>query len=231
MSDSNVQIELKNVSITFKQRKSFFRHHYHSVLKSVSFSINKGETLGIVGRNGCGKSTLLKVIAGILEPDSGFCERKADKISLQSLAAGFDEELSGRDNAIIASMLLGHTRKSAIENLEQINAFSELNAHFDHPIKTYSSGMRARLGFSVALTMNADVLLIDEVLGVGDESFRVKAERALTSKMSSSQTVVFVSHSIGQVASLCDRVIWLENGQVKMVGEPEAITSQYLASN
>lgn len=227
MTDTTALISLYNVGVKFRQRLSFFRHKYHNALTGINLEVHTGETLGIIGRNGCGKSTLLKVLAGILSPDSGVVDTRNNKVSLQTLAAGFDQELSGEDNAVISSMLLGHSRKGAIGNLTKINKFAELEDSFYEPVKTYSSGMRARLGFAVAITMHADVLLVDEVLGVGDANFKQKAENAILDKINSEQTVVFVSHSSGQIQRLCDRVVWLEKGEITLEGETKYVMEKY----
>lgn len=227
MKSSVTMISLSDVSVKFRQRLSFFRHKYHHALTDINLDVNRGETLGIIGRNGCGKSTLLKVLAGIMTPDSGTVDTRNNKVSLQTLAAGFDQELSGTDNAIISSMLLGHSHKEARANLDRINEFAELGDNFYEPVKTYSSGMRARLGFAVAITMHADVLMVDEVLGVGDANFRKKAEDAILDKINSEQTVVFVSHSAGQIQRLCDRVVWLERGKIKLIGETRPVLKEY----
>lgn len=229
MNQSEVMIKLSGLTVDFRQRQSFFRHKVHRALDDINLELYRGETLGVIGRNGCGKSTLLKVLAGILEPDTGKVELNNHKVSLQTLAAGFDQELSGEDNAVISSMLLGHRRSIAKENLNKINEFAELEDSFYEPVKTYSSGMRARLGFAVAITMHADVLLVDEVLGVGDAIFRQKAEKAILDKINSDQTVVFVSHSTSQVQRLCDRVIWLEQGKIYKMGEAKSVIEGYLS--
>jgi lipopolysaccharide transport system ATP-binding protein len=220
-------VEVKNASVAFKTRLGFFRFNSHWALTKVSFNLLKGETLGIIGRNGCGKSTLLKLLAGIYRPDEGKVIQHAKHVSLQSLAAGFDNELSGRDNAMLSAMLLGHNKVKVSLSLDDIKSFSELNDSFYEPVKTYSTGMRARLGFSVAMQMDADVLLIDEVLGVGDSQFRKKAELAILSKINSEQTVVFVSHSAAQVKRLCDRVLWLDKGRVIRIGEATDVVEEY----
>ena len=147
--------------------------------------------------------------------------------ALLSLSLGFDPELSGRDNAIISGMLLGGRKKDVLNKLDEIIAFSELKDFIDKPIKTYSNGMRSRLGFSVALKMRSELLLIDEVLSVGDGKFRHKAETAMVNKIGSNQTVVLVSHSMGQVRKLCDRVLWLDAGKVKTIGAPNSVLSEY----
>lgn len=220
-------MELRNVGVRYKSRKSFFRHDYFTALENISFTIKKGETLGIIGSNGCGKSTLLKVLANIYSVDNGEVTWYCRQVSLLALALGFDVELSGRDNAIISGMLLGERKKKVLEKLDEIIEFSELEEFIDKPIRTYSNGMRARLGFSVAVNMQSELLLIDEVMGVGDGKFRHKAETAMKNKISSRQTVVLVSHSMPQIKSLCDRVLWLDAGKIKMIGNPEDVIYKY----
>jgi len=220
-------MELCNVGVRYKSRKSFFRHDYFTALEDISFTIKKGETLGIVGTNGCGKSTLLKVLANIYGVDAGKVTWHCRQVSLLALALGFDAELSGRDNAIISGMLLGGRKKEVLEKLDEIIEFSELEKFIDKPIKTYSNGMRARLGFSVAVEIHSEKLLIDEVMGVGDGKFRHKAETAMTTKIVSQQSVVLVSHSLSQIKKLCDRVLWLHAGKVRMIGDPDDVLHQY----
>jgi lipopolysaccharide transport system ATP-binding protein len=220
-------MELRNVSVRYKSRRSFFRHEFFTALDDVSFTIKKGETLGVIGANGCGKSTLLKVLSNIYDVDDGEISWHCRHVSLLSLSLGFDAELSGRDNAIISGMLLGGRKTEVLNKLDEIIEFSELEEFIDKPIKTFSNGMRARLGFSVALKMQSELLLIDEVLGVGDGRFRHKAETAMINKISLDQTVVLVSHSIGQIAKLCDRVLWLDEGKVKMIGAPDSVLQAY----
>lgn len=220
-------IELENVGVTYRRRYSFFRHSGYTALRDINFEIRKGETLGIIGNNGSGKSTLLKVIAGVFRPDEGRVIRCCQSVSLLSLALGFDPELSGRSNAIICGMFLGSTRGEIQDKLEEIIEFSELGKFIDEPIKTYSTGMRARLGFSVALKMNADLLLIDEVLSVGDAQFRQKSEAAMVNKINSDQTVVFVAHSLSQMERICDRVLWLDDGKVRELDKVPMVIDQY----
>jgi len=148
-------------------------------------------------------------------------------VSLLSLALGFDTELPGRENAIISGMLLGSRRKEVLSKLDEIIDFSELGEFIDKPIKTYSSGMRARLAFSVAVKMQSELMLIDEVLGVGDGKFKMKAEKAMVSKITSRQTVVLVSHSLSQIRKLCDRVLWLDRGKIKMIGDSDTVIRHY----
>lgn len=220
-------MELRDVSVRFKSRKSFFRHTYFTALDKVSFSIKKGETLGVIGANGCGKSTLLKVLSNIYSIDGGKIHWNCRQVSLLALALGFDAELSGRDNAILSGMLLGGRKDEVLGRLDDIIEFSELDEFIDKPIKTYSSGMRSRLGFSVAVKMQSELLLIDEVMGVGDGKFKQKASHAMMDKINSEQSVVLVSHSMNLVQMLCDRVLWLDAGKIKKIGKPDSVVGEY----
>lgn len=223
-------LELANVSLSYTSRRSFFRHEKHQALNNVTFTVKAGETFGIIGNNGSGKSTLLRVLAGIYKPDSGTITRNFSSSSLLTLGLGFSNELTGRENAIISAMLNGATKQKTYAKLDEIITFSELGKAIDNPVKTYSSGMKARLGFSVALHTNVDLLLIDEVLGVGDADFRQKAEGAMLEKINSNQTVIFVSHSADQVKKLCGNAVWLDKGQIKNVGPVEHVFSEYQAN-
>lgn len=210
---NDIAIELSSVSFSYSYFGLFKKQKKH-VLSQINLKVYKGETLGILGGNGAGKSTLLKLLAGIYKPDSGTINHFDNLVSLQSLSAGFDMELTGKDNALFGAMLLGYSYKEAVARLNAICEFSELGESFLKPVKTYSTGMRARLGFSVAMTMQTDVLLIDEVLGVGDHGFRVKANREILKKVQSDMTVIIVSHSEEQIRTLCDRVVAIEFGQL-----------------
>ncbi|WP_299130683.1 ABC transporter ATP-binding protein [uncultured Vibrio sp.] len=220
-------IELNNVAVIYKERKSLFKSNEFRALKDISFDVYKGEVLGIIGRNGAGKSTLLRLLAGIIKPDAGYVNHNTDSVSLMALAAGFDSNLSGRQNSIISGMLMGYSKKYIQTKLEEIKNFSELQEFFEKPVKTYSSGMRARLAFSIAMYVSPDVLLIDEVLGVGDVSFKQKAELALEEKIASNITVIIVSHSEQQVSRLAERVIWIDDGKVYKEGLPQEIFPEY----
>lgn len=207
---SDVIISLRNVGINYKRRGGLLKKaDYFTALKGVTLDIYRGETLGVVGRNGAGKSTLLKVIAGIIQPDSGEIINHGVTASLLSLQAGFDAELPGTDNAVISGMLMGYTRKQVEARMDDITEFAELGKFMHEPVKTYSSGMRSRLGFSVAMYLTPDVLLLDEVLSVGDKEFKQKAETEMMKKLHSEQTVVLVSHSESQLDRVCDRKIAL----------------------
>jgi lipopolysaccharide transport system ATP-binding protein len=220
-------LELEGVEFSYKQRHALFRYSSFKAIRGATFSVRRGETVGIIGRNGCGKSTLLRVIAGIFRPDAGTLNLNCGGVSLLSLSLGFDPELSGRENAVIAGMLQGAGRRQVESELDRILEFSELGAFIDEPLRTYSTGMRARLGFSVAISLRTDLLLVDEILSVGDAQFRKKAEKAMVGRISSNQTVLMVSHSLPQIRRLCDRVVWLERGQAKLVGEPGEVISAY----
>ncbi|GJL83571.1 MAG: hypothetical protein DHS20C01_32050 [marine bacterium B5-7] len=220
-------IRLSDVSLSFTIRNGLFKHHTNQILNSINIDISQGETLGLIGRNGCGKSTLLRLIAGVFTPDSGSIERHGARVSILSLAVGFDPELSGRDNILLSATLLGLSKEDITRNYESIVDFSELGEFIQQPVRIYSSGMRMRLGFAIAITMKPDVLLIDEALGVGDAAFRIKAENALSEKIRSNQTVVLVSHTSTQIARLCDRVLWLENGAICMQGEAQQVLDSY----
>lgn len=229
MSSNVPFISVRNVGCDFSIRDGLFSFRKFTALKDLNFDIYKGETLGIIGRNGAGKSTLLKLLSKIILPTAGVIERPEKiSVSLLSLQAGFDPELSGRMNAILSGMLLGFTRKKIETRLEQISSYAELKDFFELPLKTYSTGMKARLGFAVGMELSPDVLLVDEVLGVGDTEFRKKAVETMKSKMRSEQTVVFVSHDMHIVERLCDRVVWIEDGVTKMEGESAAVIASYL---
>lgn len=223
-----VMLRLESVFHSYRARNEHFDHGTHHVLNDVSFNVYRGETLGIIGRNGAGKSTMLRLMAGIFRPSSGTITRHPGaSCALLSLGLGFQPELSGRDNALLSAMLQGASRREAKRWLADICEFSELGQSFDEPVKTYSSGMRARLGFTTALLTHVDILLIDEVLSVGDAQFKEKAEAAMLGRISGGQTVVFVSHTEGQVRMLCNRVIWIERGEVQAEGAPEEVLARY----
>jgi len=221
---------LSGVGLSFRISRGLFRYSRKQVFDNLDLAVWRGETLGVIGRNGCGKSTLLRLVAGIYEPDSGSIDRGRCRINLLSLGIGFDVDLSGRDNILFSAMLMGSSRARAIRDTDEIIAFSELGADIDFPVKTYSTGMRMRLGFSIAMTMEPDVLLIDEALSTGDIAFRHKAESAIARKLQSEQTVVLVSHSNEQVRNLCDRVVWIDDGNVKLDGEPNTVIDAYLGT-
>jgi lipopolysaccharide transport system ATP-binding protein len=230
-SDRKVMLELKHVSLDYHSSKGTFDHGVHHVLNDVSFKLYENETLGIIGRNGVGKTTSLRIMADILAPTRGdIITRRGATASLLTLGLGFRPDLSGRDNAMLSAVLQGASEREAIGFLEEIKDFSELGDSFEEPVKTYSSGMRSRLGFTTALMTHVDIFLIDEVLSVGDAQFKAKAEQAMKERICGEQTVVFVSHSDSQVQNLCDRVIWLDKGSIAAQGDPETVIAQYRES-
>jgi len=221
-------ISLNNVAVRYKLNGSIFKaKSYFNALKSVSLDIYPGETLGILGRNGAGKSTLLRIISGVIKPDQGGVINRGVNVSLLALQAGFDPNLSGRDNAIFGGMLLGYSRREAQSRLDEIQEYSELGDFFLEPVRVYSSGMMARLGFSISIINSPDVILLDEVLSVGDKHFKQKAERTMISKIQSEQTVVLVSHSHHQIARLCDRAVLIDDGISFASGDPGEILKLY----
>lgn len=227
-SDKPVMLSMSDVSLSYQSKKTSFDGGVHKILNSVSLQLYEGETLGIIGRNGSGKSTILRLMAGILAPNSGTVTlREGATAALLTLGLGFRSTLSGRDNALLSAMLQGASRRQAQAFLEDIKSFSELGDSFEEPVKTYSSGMRARLGFSTALLTHVDILLIDEVLSVGDAHFRKKAEDALKQRITGRQTVVFVSHADAQIRALCDRAVWLNNAEIAAQGDTADVLKQY----
>jgi lipopolysaccharide transport system ATP-binding protein len=223
-----VILQLKDVSLSYHTGKTRFERGLHRVLHSVSLSLFEGETLGVIGRNGVGKSTILRVIARILAPTSGSVSIQRGKSSaLLSLGLGFRPDLSGRDNALLSAMLQGSSQRQARSYLEEIKEFSALGDSFEEPVKTYSSGMKSRLGFTTALMTHVDILLIDEVLAVGDAEFKKKTRNALQKRIRGEQTVVLVSHSESQISKLCDRAIWIEAGEIVAEGDTEMVLEKY----
>ncbi len=229
MNDHALVFQLQGAGLRFRDGRAGAAEPVVA-LRDIDLQIRCGESVGLIGRNGSGKTTLLKLLAGIYEPDSGVACRPPSRVALMSLSLGFDSHLSGRDNAIFGLMLLGHRYKDALLKVDEVIAFSELGAHADQPVGTYSSGMRSRLAFSVAVSAEAEILLIDEVLAVGDAGFRRKAEKQLTGNIARARTHVLVSHSTQQVRKLCQRAIWLENGSIVADGPSESVTREYDAS-
>jgi ABC-type polysaccharide/polyol phosphate transport system ATPase subunit len=197
-------------------------------LRGVSFNVKTGQTLGIIGENGSGKSTMLKILAGISKPTSGSIVTNGRISALIELGAGFHPEISGRENVFINGVILGLTRKEIQEKYQEIVQFAELEEFIDHPVKGYSSGMFMRLGFSIAINVNPDILLIDEVLSVGDASFVPKCLDKINEFRRNGKTIIFVSHDLSTVERICDDVIWLKKGQVEMRGYPKRVVDAYL---
>jgi ABC-type polysaccharide/polyol phosphate transport system ATPase subunit len=210
-----------------KKLKKEIKYNTHKALNGVNLQIVKGEVVGFIGLNGAGKSTLLKVVAGVQKPTGGSIEVNGKVSPLLELGAGFDNELSGRENIYLNGLILGYSKGFIDENIDNIIEFAEIGDFIDTPVKNYSSGMRARLGFSIATIKTPDILIVDEVLSVGDGRFRKKSEDRMLELIKSDATVLFVSHSISQIRRLCTKVVWLENGKVKMVGETKEVCDLY----
>lgn len=199
-----------------------------AALDNVSFKVEKGTTFGVIGENGSGKSTLLKVITGIAKPTSGSVKVDGKVSALIELGAGFHPEISGRENVFINGIMLGLSKKEITEKFENIVRFAELEEFIDAPVKTYSSGMHMRLGFSIAINVNPDILLIDEILAVGDASFVPKCLDRIDDFRRRKKTILFVSHDLSTVEKICDRVIWLKHGKIQTMGEPKRVVDAYL---
>lgn len=234
-------IEVKNVTKKFKvyldkghtlKEKTLFRrrrkYEERKVLNDISFEVKKGEAVGLIGHNGCGKSTTLKLLTKIMYPDSGAIEINGRVSSLIELGAGFHQDMSGRENIYINASIFGLTKREIDEHINDIIAFSELEEYIDNPVRTYSSGMYMRLAFSVAINVQADVLLIDEILAVGDANFQAKCFERLREIKKAGITIVIVSHSLSQIEQICDRSIWIDSGRIRNAGTPREIHPIYL---
>lgn len=235
-------IEINNVSMMFNRSKEqvdnlkeyiirifkknlFFEEFW--ALQNITFNIKKGESIGFVGLNGSGKSTLLKVIAQVMKPTKGEVKVYGSVAPLIELGAGFDLDLSARENIFLNGAVLGHSRNEMRKKFDSILDFAELWDFVDVPIKNYSSGMVARLGFAIATASSPDILIVDEVLGVGDFKFQKKCESRIGEIIKNGATVIFVSHSLEQVMELCQKAVWLKNGQMVMYGDVDEVCQQY----
>lgn len=242
MDSKDIVIDVNHVTIRFNlgnQKIDNLKEYMIKVLKKelmfqeflavrdVSLQIRKGESWGLIGTNGSGKSTLLKAISGILKPYKGSIAVNGSIAPLIELGAGFDSEMTARENIFLNGCVLGHSEKFMAEHFEEIVAFAELDNFLDAPIKNYSSGMKARLGFSVATMVRPDILIVDEILSVGDMRFRQKCNERMDAMLSGGTTLLYVSHSLDEVRRLCDHVLWIERGEAKMIGETEAVCDSY----
>lgn len=198
-----------------------------TALENVSFQVRKGEVLGIVGHNGAGKSTLLKIVSGILKPSKGQIRNYGRVVPMLELGSGFDFDLTGQENIFLNGAILGYQEEFLNEKYEQIVEFSELGRFIQSPIRNYSSGMMMRLAFSVATVVNPEILIVDEILAVGDSDFQEKSKRRMLELMGGGTTVLFVSHSMDQIRELCNRVLWIEHGQVQMIGPTQEVCDCY----
>ena len=234
-------IEVRNITKSFKvyldkghtlKELTLFRkrrqYETRIVLNGISFDVKKGEAIGLIGQNGCGKSTTLKLLTRIMYPDSGTIEMRGRVSSLIELGAGFHPDMSGRQNIYTNASIFGLTRKEIDQRVNDIIAFSELEEFIDNPVRTYSSGMYMRLAFAVAINVDADILLIDEILAVGDAAFQAKCFEYLFQLKRKGTTIVIVSHSMGQIEQICDRSIWLDNGKIQADGAPKLVDEEYL---
>ena len=228
----NVYLDKAN---TIKEKILFLfsrnKKQKREVLKGISLKIKKGEVVALIGTNGSGKSTLLKLLTKIIYPNKGRIETNGKLTSLLELGAGFHPDFSGRENIYFNASIFGLTKKEIDSRLEDIIEFSELKDFIDSPVRTYSSGMYMRLAFSVAINVDADILLIDEILSVGDEHFQNKCFEKMLELKKQGKTMVFVTHSMGTVKKLCNRAIWLKDGLIKMDGDTEKVVDEYIKEN
>ena len=236
---SDYAIEVKDLCIQYKGLKSFSikknllkgrraKEEVVEAVKNISFQLKKGEILGIIGKNGSGKSTLLRAIAGIFSPNSGTINLHGNSVALLSIGVGFQKELSGRDNILLSGLLMGFSEKQVQEKTDEIIEFSELGRFIDSPVRTYSSGMYSKLAFSVTAILETDILLIDEVLSVGDSRFKKKSYSKMKELISArDRTVVIVSHDSKAVADLCTKVLWINDGEFVRFGDTREILAEY----
>ncbi|MBQ3163645.1 MAG: ABC transporter ATP-binding protein [Lachnospiraceae bacterium] len=234
-----IAIEIKNVTITYKLMKSFSiqrnllrrdaeKAEEFEAVRKVSFQVERGEILGIVGKNGSGKSTLLRAVAGVFSPNEGEIDLRGNTVSLLSLGVGFKDTLTGRDNIYLSGMLLGFTEEQIKEKEAEIIEFAELGKFIDMPVKTYSSGMYSKLAFAITSNLETNIMLVDEVLSVGDESFQKKSFAKMESLIrDKNRTVIIVSHDINTLRNLCDRVMWMHEGKIKELGEKQEVLEKY----
>ena len=210
-----------------KSIKKEIKYNEFWALQNVSFTVEKGDRVGILGLNGAGKSTLLKVIAGVFKPTEGSVTKHGKMVPLLELGAGFDQQYTGKENIYLYGAMLGYSKEFIDENYDEIVKFSELKDFIDVPIKNYSSGMKSRLGFSIATVVSPKILILDEVLSVGDAKFRKKSEKKVLSMFDSGVTVLFVSHSLAQVQRICNKAMILEKGKLIAYGDIDTISKQY----
>ncbi|MBR6393322.1 MAG: ABC transporter ATP-binding protein [Ruminococcus sp.] len=241
MAQNEIAIDVNNITKSFKvfldkgsqlKERLLFRkrsrYEERKVLRGISFQVKKGEAVGLIGHNGCGKSTTLKLLTKIMYPDTGSITMNGRVSSLIELGAGFHPDMSGRENIYTNASIFGLTKKEIDARLKDIVDFSELEEFIDNPVRTYSSGMYMRLAFSVAINVDADILLIDEILAVGDANFQAKCFNKLKEIKSHGTTIVIVSHSLGQIEQICDRSIWIHEGLIRAEGPPKEIDLEYL---
>lgn len=242
MSKKKTMIEVRDVSMHFRMNndrilslKEFvttalrgkLEYQEFTALDHVSFEVKKGETLGLIGRNGAGKSTMLKIISGILKPTEGSVTCYGNIVPMLELGSGFDMDLTGKENIFLNGAILGYSKEFLNEKYDEIVKFSELRQFINSPIRNYSSGMLMRLAFSVATVVNPEILIVDEILAVGDAAFQEKSKKRMLELMGGGTTVLFVSHSLEQIREMCSRVIWLEHGRIEMIGKTQDVCDAY----
>lgn len=237
--EQEIALDVKDLRITYKCLKSFSikqsllkfkkaKTEVYEAVRGVSFSLPKGEILGIVGKNGSGKSTMLRAIAGIFSPDSGIIDLHGNSVSLLSIGVGFQKKLTGRENILLSGMLLGFSEEQVRGKMDEIIEFANLGKFIDMPVKTYSSGMHSKLAFSITAILEADIILIDEVLSVGDARFKKKSYNKMKELISNKdRTVLIVSHSAQTLKELCTSILWLHDGEMKMIGDTDEVLVTY----
>lgn len=223
--DKNKTTNFKEYLVRMLKRQNVYTDFW--ALRNLSFEVRRGEVIGIIGHNGAGKSTLLKSISRIIEPTEGSIERKGRIVPMLELGSGFDYELTGMENVYLNGAVLGFTRKFIKEHYQEIVDYSEIGDFISMPLKTYSSGMIARLAFSIATMVKPEILIVDEILSVGDERFQEKSYQRMMTLMQGGTTVLFVSHNIKQIRQMCNRVLWLDHGKMRMCGDTEEVCAAY----
>tara|TARA_B110000305_G_scaffold227894_1_gene277045 strand:- start:2333 stop:3007 length:675 start_codon:yes stop_codon:yes gene_type:complete len=224
-------MKIDNITLEYPVPRKYRKEKYlPSGIRNISLDVKKGEILGIIGKNGSGKSTLLKLMAGIFPPDSGIISIRGSVSLLAGVGVGFHKDLTGRENAYLYGALMGRNQQQIDRLIVNIQEFTELEHHFDRPLRTYSSGMKSRLGISVATAFEPDLLLIDEVLGVGDASFREKSKIKVRKLIENSGAVVMVSHSMALLSDICDKIVLIENGSIVFIGDPKESIKKYMES-
>lgn len=216
---------LKEYVIKLLKRELLYQEFW--ALRNISFEVKKGERMGIIGLNGAGKSTLLKIITGVMKPSEGSFKTKGKIVALLELGAGFDKDYTGRENIYLNGALLGYSKEFIESKFDEIVEFSEIENFLDVPLKNYSSGMKSRLGFSIAVAVKPDILILDEVLAVGDAKFKKKSRAKINELLKEDITVLIVSHSPKQVRNMCDRALWLKEGKMMMIGDVNEVVDAY----
>lgn len=228
--DIEKDFSMKQAFINFFTKKKKKKTEYFWALKNVTFSVNKGDVVGLIGSNGAGKSTLLKVVSGVMKPTSGKVEVDGIISPMIELGAGFDQNLTARENIYLNGAILGYSKKFLDSKFDEIVEFSELKDFLDVPVKNFSSGMTAKLAFSIATIVDPEILIVDEILSVGDLRFQEKSKNKMMEMIKGGTTVLYVSHSLESIKDLCNKVVWLDHGQVVKMGDTKEICDEYYKS-